>query len=471
MRGVFLGIGANCRNYSSGSHVSLHGVRLYYQARHKLNRIFIAFTVLVSSSLALAQSEIPPATPERKRAIVDTLAQMIAKEYLFGDLAEAAVELITDRYARGAYDTLKWLPDFTHAVTADLRSVTKDRHLGVWAEPEHALMIYRATGAQRDSLNRERGRYNNFGFEKVERLRCNIGYLKLNQFSGLEEAARVAEGAMSFLANSEAVIIDLRENGGGSPQMIQLMSSYFLNGRVHLNSFICPRNGKHEQYWTYANLNGVRMLSQPVYILQSSQSFSAAEEFAYNLQALRRATIIGDTTGGGAHDNHTYGLPDLGVTISIPFTRAVNPITGSNWEGVGVLPDIPCEDSVALELAMLEAARRLHQSETDERRLQQLSWLIDELNAHVNPVQLSETELSFFAGGYGPRSVTLRDGVLFYQRDNGQLRKLTPLTARRFAVEGLSYFRIEFAGSESTPAEAIIGLYEDGSTDRSDRTN
>ena len=156
----------------------------------------------------------------------------------------AAAKLIRDQLRKGAYDSLALLPDFTSKVTEDLRSVTHDRHLGVWAQPDEALQVYRLPDSVQTQRRLERQRYNNFGFEKLEKLSCNIGYLKLNQFVSGEEAAEIAIGAMSILANSDALIIDLRENGGRDSEMIQLISSYFFDEMTHLNSFICPRDGR-----------------------------------------------------------------------------------------------------------------------------------------------------------------------------------------------------------------------------------
>lgn len=428
--------------------------------------LFAAFE-LVPATYA---QNLPPAPPEIKLAIVDTLAKMVEQEYLFPDKAKAAAKLIREQLRKGAYDSLAWLPDFTSKVTEDLRSVTHDRHLGVWARPTEALQVYRLPDSVQTQQRLARQRYNNFGFEKIERLSCNIGYLKLNQFVPGEEAAEIAIGAMRVLANSDALIIDLRENGGGYPEMIQLISSYFFDERTHLNSFICPRDGKPEQFWTYAHVEGKRLSDTPLFILQSDYSFSAAEEFSYNLQALKRATIIGDTTGGGAHDNHTYGLPDLGVEISIPFTRAVNPITGTNWEGVGVIPDIACPDSLAMDFARLEAAKAILPSLTDKRQRRDCQWLIDGLNGTLHPVTLSQSELENFVGIYGPRKIEFRDGTLYYARDNGEPRKLTPIANRRFSVADVPFFRIEFAGDPGQPAVAILGMYDDGHVDRSDRT-
>lgn len=167
---------------------------------------------------------------------------------------------------------------------------------------------------------------------------------------------------MNFLANTSALIIDLRKNHGGEPALVALMCSYFFAAEpIHLNSLYWRATESTQQFWTLPYVPGKRYLNKPVYVLTSHETFSGAEEFTYNLQNLKRATIIGETTGGGAHPGDIYQL-DAHFEIFIPTGRAINPISGTNWEGVGVLPDIETPQEEALNVAHIMALKKVLES-------------------------------------------------------------------------------------------------------------
>lgn len=199
----------------------------------------------------------------------------------------------------------------------------------------------------------------NQGFEKAERLDDNIGYLDFRGFFPIENAAPVAAGAMAFLAHTSAMIVDLRQNGGGSPDMVAYMCSWFLpeSPSVHLNDIYDRVADTIRQYWTVSHLPGPRFLNKPLCLLTSASTFSGAEEFAYNLQQNGRAKVVGERTGGGAHPTRWIRLHPH-FALGVPFARAINPITGTNWEGQGLTPDIevPAADALASALALVTAA-------------------------------------------------------------------------------------------------------------------
>jgi C-terminal processing protease CtpA/Prc len=201
----------------------------------------------------------------------------------------------------------------------------------------------------------------NYGFFRVERLPGNVAYLDLRVFIDTNEGSSdTATAAMNFLAHTDALIIDLRQNRGGFPTMIQLLCSYLFGSEpVLLNTFAFRAGGRHEEWWTLPDVPGTRYGEQkPVYVLTSAETFSAGEEFAYDLQARRRATIVGEVTGGGANPGAMVPLSH-GFAAFIPFGRAVNPVTGTNWEGVGVKPDVPVPATEALRTAQVLALRSL----------------------------------------------------------------------------------------------------------------
>ena len=213
---------------------------------------------------------------------------------------------------------------------------------------------------------RSSARIDNYGFKEARILDGNVGYLKFNYFSAAQEAFQVAVGAMAFLANCDALIIDLRENGGGNPEMIQLLSSYFFAGEPrHLNSFYYRLDEKTEQYWTLPYVPGSKLAETDLYILTSSYTFSGAEEFTYNLKNMKRATIVGETTGGGAHPVKMEILNDDFI-ISVPYARAVNPISKTNWEGDGHRARRQGHGRPGFEKAQAMALEKLAAKEKDE---------------------------------------------------------------------------------------------------------
>jgi hypothetical protein len=195
----------------------------------------------------------------------------------------------------------------------------------------------------------------NFGFARVERLAGNIGYVDLRGFMPPALAGETATAAINFLASADAVIFDLRQNGGGDPAMVAFITSYLVGPQpVHLNDFYSRPGNETRQSWTLPYVPGRRLTGKDVYILTSARTFSGAEEFTYNLKHLKRAIVVGETTGGGAHTVAGRRINELFV-IAVPSGRPINAVTKSNWEGVGVEPDVKVAAEHALKVAHLMA--------------------------------------------------------------------------------------------------------------------
>lgn len=309
----------------------------------------------ISALLALsAQAQAPgdrpstPISPAARSLAVETLARQLDAQYVFPAKGKLMAQTLRERAAQGHYAQFELAEALADQLNADLASVVQDGHLQIEAQPADPR------GAAPQGPSAEEVRWMNFGIQRVERLGGNIGYLDLRAFLPTPLAGEALANAMKLLQHSNALIIDLRKNGGGEPEMVQRLASYFFERRTHLNDIADRRTGKTTQYWTRTDIPGPRYGSQrPLVILTAKRTFSAAEDFSYALQATKRATVIGETTGGGAHPTDAVRISPQLVAL-IPYARSVSPITGGNWEGAGVKPDVqvPAEQS-------LPEARRL----------------------------------------------------------------------------------------------------------------
>jgi C-terminal processing protease CtpA/Prc len=163
---------------------------------------------------------------------------------------------------------------------------------------------------------------------------------------------------MSFVANSDALIVDLRDNGGGDPKMVQYLCSYLFSKPTHINDLWERKSGKTEEYWTSATVPGKRFGDdKPVFVLTSKRTFSGAEEYTYDVKNQKRATVVGETTGGGAHPVSGHRA-DEHFMIGVPGARAINPVTHTNWEGTGVEPDVKVPAADALTTAQKLATEK-----------------------------------------------------------------------------------------------------------------
>ena len=300
--------------------------------------------------------------------VIDTLLRKLNEHYIFPDVASAMEEAIRRRASNGEYATIVDGQALADTLQEHLREVSHDKHLRVFFSPEPLppRETFEPTPEEREEF-RLWGVAHNFGFEKVERLAGNVGYLDLRGFFAVDVpgAAETAVAAMNFLAHCGALIVDLRRNGGGDPHMVQLITSYLFDGPVHLNSMYWRASDETHQFWTLPYVPGKRDGDKPVYVLTSGDTFSGGEEFTYNLKHLKRATIIGETTGGGAHPGG--GIPiNEHFGVGVPSGRPINPITGTNWEGTGVIPDIAVPREEALRVAHIAALKQVLERVDDD---------------------------------------------------------------------------------------------------------
>ena len=311
------------------------------------------------------------------REIVTTALSLLRANYVFPELAEQAATAIEARLEAGEYDHLDEIT-LTELLTSHLQEVCEDKHLRLrlggrrtgprpgrgpgpgGPGPRH--------GPDRDGPKdhearrlamRQMGRLDNFGIRRVERLDGNVGYLDLHRVPVPANAGPAIAAAMELVAGTYALIIDLRHNGGGSPEGVVFWCSYLFDEQpTHFNDIFRADTGETKQFWALSYVPGTRYVDRPVYVLTSSRTFSGGEDFCYTLQALGRAQVIGETTGGGAHPTRPFPI-SAAVHIAIPFARSVNPVTGTNWQGTGVVPDIAVPQAEAYDVAYGQALRHV----------------------------------------------------------------------------------------------------------------
>ena len=350
-------------------------------------RMFAASLFVVAlACLAIAKPGAQPAPTidaATRTEVIEGAIKALNDAYVFPEIAQKMEQAIRDRVQRKEYDTITDAGAFARLLTTHLQEVSKDKHLRV-------VLSEGSRFSASPQQQREIAAKRNFGFEKAERLSGNVGYIDLRGFEPAGLAGETAAAAMNFLANTDALIFDLRQNGGGDPMMVAFLTSYLFDKRTHLNSIYSRPANKTEEFWTREDVPGKKYGNKPVFVLTSNYTFSAGEEFTYNLQSLKRATIIGETTGGGAHPVQPRQLGKL-FTITVPFARSINPITKTNWEGVGVKPDVAVAADKALKTAHLAALKQIQPTTTDARLTEQLKGLIESLQKEVGDIALPAT--------------------------------------------------------------------------------
>jgi C-terminal processing protease CtpA/Prc len=266
---------------------------------------------------------------------------------VFPERSRRAVDLLRDRLAAGAYPPTPG-PQLCQRLSADLFDATEDKHLRlIWHESAET------SRDESDLVNelRELFRRENQGVRRVERLAGNVGVVELTLVPEVALAAPTLTAAMCLVQHTHALIIDLRAARGGSPDAVCYFASFFFpDGDTRLSDVIDGPDGAARQFWTYAYLPAPRYLDRPVYLLTSATTFSGGESLAYDLQALGRGTVVGETTRGGAHPSEVVSIAPH-VELRLPVARPVNPITGGNWETVGVQPDVLASSAEAFGVA------------------------------------------------------------------------------------------------------------------------
>ncbi|MDQ1557601.1 MAG: hypothetical protein QOD32_661 [Pyrinomonadaceae bacterium] len=344
----------------------------------------------------------------RTQVIEDTLRNL-REAYVYPEVATRMEQAVRERASKKEYEGITSARQLAQTLTEHLQAVSRDKHLRVnyraavlgEGDIPGARIIRRVPGGGDGGgssspaggapvVRRVPGGASeasgNLGLEKVETLEGNLGYMDFSMFDPSEEANAKVSEAMNRLADTDALIIDLRRCRGGARNTITLLMSYFFDKSVHLSDAYDRITNRTDESWSHAEVPGKRYAQKDVYILTSNFTFSAAEDVSYTLKNLKRAVIVGETTGGGAHPVRGRRLNDH-FFVMVPFARYISPVTKTNWEGFGVEPDVKVPAAHALKVAQLAALKKLAAGKTDAKGAAQLKSLVEALQKEVDELK------------------------------------------------------------------------------------
>jgi hypothetical protein len=305
--------------------------------------------------------------PAERREVIAAALDSLKRFYFSKSVATRVANVIRSKEKSGGYNRVDSANALARTLSEDLQSAMGDLHVRVIysAEP---IPPKPPVGMQQspDQLSRMKAFHarRNFGIVDLSRLPGNVGYIDLRAFADTSIASGAVANAMNFLSNTDALIIDLRNNRGGEPEMQALLASYFFEARTLLSTLTSDDASRNHENWTVP-VTGARYVGKPVYVLTSARvTFSAAEGFSYVMQAFGKAKIVGEKTGGGTNPSDGYVL-SRNFAIIIPYATPVVPITHSNW-GSGVIPDIPASADNSLRAAHMAALATLLDAKQDD---------------------------------------------------------------------------------------------------------
>ena len=304
-----------------------------------------------------------------KEQVIHKLSQLMNDYYVFPEVAKLTEKHLLAQLKEGHFDKFENDKTFAEALTISVQSVNKDKHMRIRVNKPYQAATNSPDRLVEELLDDiERSRETNSGLNAVKIMEGNVGYLDLREFSELESGIPTADAYMKLLSRTDAVIVDLRENGGGVPSMVQYLCSYFFDQKLLLDSHYHREGNDTIEYWTLDKIGGTKMPDVPLFVIISGKTFSGAEEFAYNMQTQKRATLVGQTSRGGANPGGTIGINEH-LNVFIPTGTSINPITKTNWEGVGVVPEVvtSIEESLGKTHKLAMDAAKAYRSKAKEK--------------------------------------------------------------------------------------------------------
>ncbi|RZM80123.1 hypothetical protein C3B51_13180 [Pseudoalteromonas rubra] len=336
-------------------------------------------------------------TQGEKAAAIEKITQLMSEHYVFPEVAAQTNRKLHKAFQAGHFASMQDHASFSKALTEWLRATAKDGHLRVRANPVGEQITGIESSIRDNLLKPTRHKFLNYGVLSATVLENNIGYIDLRAFYRLADSKPYIDAAMKMMAKTDAVIIDLRKNGGGSPRTVQYLCSYFFDEKFLLNSLYFREGNETTDYYVLDKVGGEKMPDVPLYVLTSTKTYSAAEEFSYNMLTRKRATLVGETTGGAANPGGMFTINDE-LRMFIATGTAINPVTQSNWETVGVKPTVEIGADDALDKAIEMANEVVEKNWLAEQSRREIE--IDRLLALLQKVRLSDKPIADIKSAY-----------------------------------------------------------------------
>jgi hypothetical protein len=388
-----------------------------------LTTLILLISLLLSNAI-YGQDPEQKMSSKQIKLLVDSLCNAMKREYIYPDKAVLISNYIKSEFKKGSYNKAKNKFELGQLLSNNMQQIFKDGHLSIRFDPQLTAQLETPWKAMTEAERQKQYEMDvkgvqegNFAFKRTERLSGNIGYVRWDGFVPLvDEAKSTLDAAFKFVSNCRALIIDMRYNGGGSPDMVLQIQNYFFNDKISMNEIISRSNDTLKRY-TYPSKTDFK-LNMPIYILTGRRTFSAAEDFTFGMQNNKRAVVVGDTTGGGAHPTGSHNMGQ-GFVAFIPNARS--PID-KDWEGKGIFPNFAVPSEEALTKAQILIFTDLLSKTEDERVKNMCQWNINSLQSEI--VKMPKTIiLSSYTGVYeGGLDFYIKDNQLFCKNaENGNL--------------------------------------------------
>lgn len=396
-------------------------------------------------------------TQEEQKEVIESVCEKLEKFYAFHEVGLKTSQSIGKNFREGKYFDYKIRNEFVRQLNKDLAKISNDSHLEISYNPEMAARMreQEATCEKKPfaALWADVYRWQNFGFKECKILDGNIGYMDLRVFVPAKYAGTTAVAVMNFFSNCNALVIDLRKNGGGWDTMVSFLASYFFDtdDPVLFSVSTSTLDDSYYSSMTSTCVPGKLLSDIPLYILTSGCTASAAEAFANIMKHLSdKTTLVGENTSGAEHPADRVVICDEFI-LKIPCFRRIYSAFNSSWEGVGVKPDIEASADTALYTAHMDALNKLMEKEDDEKRRDKYQWAIDGVRAIKEPALVASAILKSYEGKYGKKAIYYEKGELFYEfKDVLSKRRLVPISDNYFLIENSDDFRIRFVKEKDT---------------------
>jgi len=427
---------------------------------------FIQLLIFILSTFNLSaqqKNEVELINTEEKKELIRLLCNRLDSVYLYPENVSKIRKYLNKKIVHGDYTYYKTNTDFAIQLDKDLKYITNDKHMGLVYDPKKSEeMIKEPNKNYYTSEVLEDLREKNFEFRELKILDGNVGYLDLREFCPVKYAGETAIAAMNFLANCNAIIIDLRNNGGGDDNMVQFLLSYFLDADIQFATSYNRFTNSYYTSQTLAYVPGKKLYNTPLYLLTSKSTFSGAEAFSYYLKFMKRATLIGENTGGGENPVEIQVLHKNYIAY-IPAVKIINSISKTNirWETIGVKPDIQTDSKDAFYIAQTKALEDLSAKNVSKKEF--YLWIIEGLKAKQSPYKIDKATLKSYSGSYGDRKLIYDNETLFYERKGSVKAKLNAIDNETFTIEGIDYLRLKIIKKDKDTI-ALLRLYNDGTT-------